>query len=109
MAEPTDKQLADSLLKELRCWQANHENLLPVMAASPVLKEIESLSRDLSVIAGIGMKAIEWIAAGKAVESRWLAEAQGILLAAQKPRGYAELAIITTLRQLLTACAAQTQ
>jgi len=99
-----DKQLAGILKEDLELWKANHEKLLPVIRRSPVLKEIETLSADLSAIAGIGLEAVQLISDGKEADAQWLEESKKALEAAKKQRGHAELMIVTPIEQLLTAC-----
>ncbi len=92
---------AEILLNELRTWKENHQKLLPVIEQSPVLKEIETLSEDLSRIAGIGIQVIESMLANKKAEPLWLEESKKILEAAKRPRGHAELMIVTAIEQLI--------
>jgi hexosaminidase len=96
-----NKAAAETLLKDLRLWKENHQKLLPMIEQSPVLKEIETLSEDLSRIAGIGIQAIESILANKKVEPLWLEKSKKILEAARKPRGHAELMIVSAIEQLV--------
>jgi hexosaminidase len=94
---------AAALIKDLETWKENHKKLLPVIQHSPVLKEIETLSEDLSKIAVIGIEAIELLTAGKKPEPRWLEESKKIVEAAKKPRGHAELMIVSAIEKLVEA------
>jgi len=98
-----NKAAAETLLRDLRLWKENHEKLLPVIKQSPVLKEIETLSEDLSRISDIGIQAIEYLLVEKKAAPQWLEESKKILEAAKKPRGHAELMIVSAIEQLLDA------
>jgi hexosaminidase len=95
-------EITAALLKDLEIWKENHKKLLPVIEHSPVLREIETLSEDLSKIAGIGITAVKLLSAGKKPEAQWLEESKKILEAAKKPRGHAELMIVSAIEQLLS-------
>ena len=96
-----DKNKAAVLIQDLKLWEENHQELLPLIEQSPVLKEIETLSEDLSKIAGIGIQAIEFMLANKKAEPLWLEGSKKILESAKKPRGHAELMIISAIEQLV--------
>ncbi|MCP5102965.1 MAG: family 20 glycosylhydrolase, partial [bacterium] len=95
------KEAAAGLVKDLEIWKENHEKLQPVIDRSPVLKEIETLSEDLSKIAGIGLEAVQLILDGKKAEPQWLEDSKKVLEAAKKQRGHAELMIVTAIEQLV--------
>jgi hexosaminidase len=99
-----NKEAADVLIRNLKLWKDNHQKLKPVIAGAPVLKEIETLSEDLSRIAGIGLEAVGFILAGKKVGRQWLAESKKVLKAAREPRGHAELMVVTAVERLVAAC-----
>lgn len=95
------EETAGPLLRLLKHWQSNHEKLKAVIAVSPVLKEIKSMSADLSTIAGIGIEAIDRVMNGKAPDSQWLGQSRQALEEAKKPRGHAELMIIPGIVKLV--------
>ncbi len=45
--------------KHLKKWDQNHEKLQPIIASSPILKEIEPASANLEQLAKIGCKALD--------------------------------------------------
>jgi hexosaminidase len=102
-----NKEAADVLIGDLKLWKDNHEKLKPVIAGAPVLKEIETLSQDLSRIAGIGLEAVEFILAGKKVGPQWIEESKKVLKAAREPRGHTELMIVTAVERLVVALSHQ--
>jgi hexosaminidase len=97
----TTQEAADALRRDLNTWKNNHQYLKPLIAASPILKEIESLSEDLSRAADIGLEAIELILTGKQADPLWVEESKKTLLAAKAPRGHAELMIVTAVEALV--------
>lgn len=87
--------------QDLETWKNNHQKLLPIIERSPVLKEIETLSADLSRIAGIGLEAAAFISKGEKAGPQWEEECKKALNAAKEPRGHAELMIVTAIEQLV--------
>ena len=98
---PGDSHLAEGLLGDLTLWKENHEKLLPVIHRSPILKEIEGLSLNLSIIANIGMEAIQLLQEGKTAETGWIEESKKAVESAKLPGGHAELMIVTAIEQLV--------
>ena len=98
-----NKEAADVLIQDLQPWKSNHQKLMPIIAGAPVLKEIETLSRDLSRVAGIGLEAVEFILAGKKAEPQWVDESKKVLEAAKESRGHAELMIVPAVERLVDA------
>jgi len=84
-------------------WQNNHINLIEIINSSPVLKEIETLSEDLSKIAGIGLQALAYIKSGQRADSYWVTPQLEILRKARAQRGQTELMIIPAIRNLVNA------
>lgn len=96
-----NKEIAEDLKKWFILWKNNHIQLKPIMDQSPILREIESLSVDLALVAEIGLETLELISnLGRAPEN-WIEEKMGILEKAKKPRGDAELMIISPIEKLL--------
>jgi hexosaminidase len=98
------KKAAEVLLNDLKLWQENHRKLLPVIERSPVLKEIETLSEDLSTIAGIGLQAIGYMLEGETPGLQWVEGSKKTLEEAKKPRGHVELMVVTAIEQLVAGC-----
>jgi hexosaminidase len=88
----------------LQLWQANHAVLAPMLANSPALTEMTSLSQDLAAVATIGLEALDALESGTEVSEEWLAPRLTKLEAAREPRGEAELMVIDPVRDL--ACRA---
>jgi len=84
-------------------WQNNHIDLIEIIKRSPVLKEIETLSEDLSKVAGIGLQTLAYIKSGRQADSDWIESQLEILRKARTQRGQTELMIIPAVRQLVNA------
>jgi len=84
-------------------WQENHQALLPAIKASPMLTEIESLSKDLSEIAVIGLEALKMIEGGQKAPDTWKQEKLGLLTKAKEPRGQTELVVVSAAEKLVAS------
>jgi hexosaminidase len=88
----------------LTLWRDNHNKLLQVINTAPILKEIETLSEDLSKCAIIGLKAIDLIKNNKKAEGEWVTDSLGTLKTAETPRGETELAVLKSIEKLVSKC-----
>ena len=70
---------------------------------SPVLKEAEILSLNLSKIAAAGLDAVMHLHEGNDVSKEWLAEQLEILENAKVSGGRCELQVITPIQKLVEA------
>ncbi|HHS12151.1 MAG TPA: beta-hexosaminidase [bacterium] len=96
-----DAVLAGRLTEWLTLWKGNHGRLKPVIRQAPVLKEVESLSRDLSVLAEIGLEALKRMRSDE--DDRWIARQETVLQAAKAPRGGLELMVVDSVEKLVRA------
>lgn len=87
----------------LMLWQENHAALLHTIKASPVLAEIESLSNDLSRIAGLGLEAMAMLETDQKATEAWQKKAAETLQRAREPRGQAELMVVSAIEKLAAA------
>jgi len=87
----------------LQIWRDNHASLLPVMQASPILWEMEGLSRDLSELAACGMELLPLWRDGKAADEGLKQRTISALAAAAKPRGQTELMVVKPIEKLFKA------
>ncbi len=85
----------------LTVWKNNHTNLITTIKASPILKEIESLSRDLSESANIGLETFKYLENGARADSSWVNAKLEFLEKAKAPRGQTELMIISSIEKLV--------
>jgi hexosaminidase len=94
----------ESVIKDLRMWMGNHNKLSDIIRANPVLREIGSISADLSLIAEIGLHAAELISVDEKAEESWIVESKEMLKAAKNPRGQVELMIVSAIEKLVEKC-----
>jgi hexosaminidase len=88
----------------LQLWQGNHAVVAPILADSPALAEMTSLSRDLEAVATIGLEALDALTNETEKDAEWLAQQLSVMEAAREPRGEAELMVVDPVRDL--ACRA---
>lgn len=100
-----DPALAEELKVTLTGWKNNHPLVLPLVAASPALREVEALSQALEAVAATGLEALDFLASGRPPEPGWLEARNRILAEAEKPRAHAQLAITSAVEKLMNACA----
>jgi hexosaminidase len=91
----------------LRKWRNNHKALKETINVSPILREIETLSRDLATISEIGLKAGNYYTSGTKPSDLWLERCLELLEKAKKPRGQAALLIVAPIERLLRAVGEQ--
>lgn len=96
------------LATTMRLWRDNHRLLSPIIAASPVLREVESLSADLTRTAEIGLQALSWLEHGPA-PAEWSEKALAELEAYRTPRAELELMVVTPVAELVKAVGAPTR
>ncbi|MCU7491440.1 MAG: family 20 glycosylhydrolase [Ignavibacteria bacterium] len=108
------RKLVDSFLKTnddasynalkmwLTLWKENHKSLLTVINQSPVLKEIESMSSDLSELSQTGLTALETLHSGKSLDKSWQSEQASLIERAKKPRGQAEIMVVPAIERLIS-------
>ena len=88
---------------KLKVWQTNHQSLNPIIDSSPILKEIEPLSSDLSQAAEIGFAAIGFLEEGKTAPVKWTEANLEILEHASEPKAELELRILPAIESLVRA------
>jgi hexosaminidase len=91
----------------LRMWRNNHKLLQETIKVSPVLREIETLSRDLATISEIGLKAGNYYTSNTKPSDLWIERNLELLEKAKEPRGQADLMIVAPVIKLVKAVAEQ--
>ena len=89
------------LKAQLMRWHDNHADMLLIIKNSPILKEIESLSYDLSRVAKIGLQSIQGIYDGETMSADWKKKSTEILTECRAPRGESEIMIINSVQELV--------
>lgn len=99
-SSPTDSGLA--LISEyLTLWKKNHSKLIPLISFSPILKEVEPLSKDLEDLSVIGLEALSLRKKNKKVSSSWVENSLKRIEQAKKPKGKSELMIVSAIESLV--------
>ena len=82
-------------------WAENHTKLSPIIAVSPILKEIEPLSKNLSEIAKTGLHILEYVKQQKPAEKpSIIKEWQSGIEKAKQPYAQAEIVIVSAIEKL---------
>jgi len=84
-------------------WRDNHQALLPMIKASPALAEIESLSKALADIAGIGFEALTLLEKNQIAAESWKADQLKVINRAKEPSGQTELMVVSAIEKLVVA------
>jgi hexosaminidase len=89
----------------LVAWRDNHRLILPALESSFLLKEAVPLSADLSDLAGIGLKALDYLQAGEKAPELWAREQLAAMERMARPRIEVFLAAAGPVRMLVRAAA----
>jgi hexosaminidase len=100
-----DPVLAEDLRASLTRWSRNHPLLLPLIAASPTLREVEGLSQALEAVAVTGLEALDALTSGRIPDAAWMTGKAEVLAGARKPQAHTEIAIASAVEKLVNACA----
>ncbi|MCC7296059.1 MAG: family 20 glycosylhydrolase [Acidobacteria bacterium] len=98
-----DAGSAEALRTMLETWRMNHDLIAPLLPSSPVLREIEPLSRGLAETADVGLEAIEALVRKHKVRHSQSAEWQAALAEWKKPLAELELAVLPAVEKLVAA------
>ncbi|MEN6310894.1 MAG: family 20 glycosylhydrolase [Acidobacteriota bacterium] len=98
--------LAAELKATLSRWKDNHPRVLPLIAAAPALREIETLSLALESIAAAGLEALDVLTSGQAPEKGWLESSKRKLTEAGTAKAECESAAAAAVGKLIEACGA---
>jgi hexosaminidase len=90
--------------KTLTAWKDNHALVLPALAASPALREIEPLSLGLARACEVGLEALTVLSKGEGRPAAWAEERSKVLADAAKPAAHAELVVLPAIARLVEAC-----
>ena len=92
---------ANKIKDELTTLQNNHNQLLLIINNSPILKEIEPLSENLSKLAGIGLEALAFIESKTKADTEWKNKANLIVDNARISYGRVQIAIVDAIKKLV--------
>lgn len=88
-------------------WARNHAALDPQLAAVASAAEIRPVSRNLSAVAEVGLRALAALAARRTPEAAWVEQAERALADARLARAEVELAVLPGVRKLALAARRQ--
>jgi len=96
-------ELAEKIKKRLQRWKNNHHTIRERIKEAPALREIESLSRNLSLIAEIGLQAVDYIEKKEKAPSSWKNKSLSVVEKAKEPGGKTEIMIVDAIEKLVKA------
>jgi hexosaminidase len=94
---------SNQIKDDLKVLQENHNQLLPIINNSPILKEIEPLSKNLSAIAQKGVEALDLIESKNKAGDEWIKEANLILDNSYISYGKVQIIIVDGIKKLIQA------
>ncbi len=94
---------AEKVKEHLSILKDNHKELRPIIDESPMLKEIEPLSKNLSDLAGTGLEALNFIENQNSADAAWINKASIVLDNSLISYGKVQIAIIKGIKNLVQA------
>ena len=92
---------ASTLRRQFTVWAGNDAQFQSIAGRNALLTELKPLSKDLSELGTIGLKALEYRASGQAAPADWLAAQQAEIVRIQKPNAEVTLAAFRPVKILL--------
>jgi hexosaminidase len=99
-----DPRLGAEIRRTMTVWKDNHALVLPALAASPALREIEPLSLGLALACETGLEALAVLSKGEGRPAAWAEEKAKVLAEAAKTAAHAEVVIVPAIAKLVEAC-----
>jgi len=96
-----DRAIENRIINYLILWKDNHNSLKELIEISPVLKEIEPLSENLSIISALALERISIKERGQTPDPRWIERAKRTLEKAKKPVAELELLVAEPIEKLI--------
>jgi hexosaminidase len=93
------------LRRRLTVWRDNHAVLEPILTASSLAAEARPLSRNLSTLGGVGLQALDGLAAGPQASAEWLEQTLAVVDRTQIVHASVELMVVPAVRKLVLAAA----
>ncbi len=87
--------------EQLTVWKENHAAFFILLRNSPILKEAELLSENLSKIATSGLEAIAYIRQRDTADNDWVQQQMMITEKAKEQSGRCELQVIKPIQKLI--------
>lgn len=96
-----DENRIKQIYDDLELWKNNDAELHAVIKKSPVLNEIEPLSKELSNISIIGIQALDAIKNKTKVETNWVKESLEKIKEAKQSKAQVELRVVSPIEKLI--------
>jgi hypothetical protein len=101
-----DNTANTQIRKLLESWQKNDSTLEPAASNSSLLREAAQVSRNLAVVAGAGLGALDSIGGKERPTDQWISEQNALIQPALKPTAAQLLLPVTPAVQKLIAASA---
>ncbi len=98
-----NNEFKESITFWLNLWKDNYSDLEKTINDSPVLREIEPMSKNLKNISDAGLEAVKLISDNKTVDTNWVDKKMELIKAAKKPYGQVELEMVPAIEKLIKA------
>jgi hexosaminidase len=109
LADSLRKRNVEAIQSWLMKWQDNDEKLQPLLSNSFLLAEVEPLSKGLSRVATVGLRALAALRAGERVGSVDRGQMTQLLENAAKARAELTLVIIPSVRRLVEVASGESR
>ncbi len=98
-----DKVAEGEIRSSLMLWRDNDARLHPMLTQSSLLTDDVALSQNLSMVAGAGLNALDYLDRGQPEPDLWKAQQLAVIEIAKKPVDGLLLQITTPVQQLVEA------
>jgi hexosaminidase len=103
LAGKADAQTETKMRDYLAAWRDNDTRLRPQIAASFLLQEDDSLSRNLSLLGDAGLQAMDYLDHNERSTSDWTTQQESMLQQALKPSAQLLLMVADPVQKLVSA------
>jgi hexosaminidase len=90
-------------------WAANDQRFLPLAEGDALLAELKPLSKDLAEVGAMGLRALDYLASGKAAPAGWIAGQRTELTRIAKPDAEVNLAAARPVKALIDGLAGKSR
>jgi hypothetical protein len=100
-----DAKAAAYIRASLTLWRDNDTQLQPLLQNSYLLKEVSTVSQNLSSLGAAGLQALDYIGKGEGAADAWRTQQIAMVQAAEKPTADLILAVVPAVQKLIEAAA----
>jgi hexosaminidase len=104
-SKPGAEDRVRSLLNQ---WRDNQLELQPLFEESLLVKEVASISQNLSALGAAGLAALDYLDRGEKAPAAWVAQQLAIVEQAKKPQSQLLIMVAPAIGKLIQASAGQT-